>query len=103
VNTIAFRCQAEVLVRRVEHDIAIGGLRQRPFPHVSRCQPGPLGEFGGRRRAVLVQGIEQTQPVPDANGGHAERASEIAEHLSNQPVQFITINFVHNRSLGVQR
>ena len=93
-----FRRQAEALVRRVEHDIAIGGLRQRPFPHVSRCQPGPLREFGSRRRAVLVQGIEQTQPVADANGGHAERASEIAEHLSNQSVQFITVDTTHDRS-----
>jgi hypothetical protein len=35
----------------------------------------------------------------NANGGHAERTAEIAEH-SNQALQFVAINVAHSRPLA---
>src|SRR5262249_50917552 len=91
-----FRRQAERLLVRVEDNVAVGGLRMRPFADVTFGQTGPLRELGAARRTMTMEGIEQSEPKADTNRRHAERAAEVAEHLSHQGVKLIVVEITHS-------
>jgi len=45
-----------------------------------------------------VQGVEQAQPQANANRGHAERASKVAEHLAHERIELVFIELRHRDS-----
>ena len=92
--------EAVALRRAVVADVAVGGLGERPFPHIALCQPGACREFSGRRGSLSMERVEQAQPEADAHRRHAEGASEIAEHLADQSIEFVVVYCGHRSFLG---
>jgi hypothetical protein len=83
--------QAETLRGAFIGDVAVGSLSERPFPHVALRQPRSCGELGRSRGPLVMESVEQAQPESDSRRRHAEGATEIAEHLPDQGIEFVIV------------
>ena len=100
-NHRLLRRQAETCRGALVVDVAVGSLGERPFPHVALRQSGSCGEFGGSRGALVMERVEQAQPIADPRRRHAEGAAEIAEHLADQGIEFVVVYCGHRSLLQV--
>ena len=80
--------EAEALGFRIEVDIAVGGLGQRPFAHIALVQPARARRQLRGGGGALAQRLEQAQAQADPNRRHAHRAAQVGQHLANEVVQF---------------
>ena len=76
--------QAEVAACRVVIDIAVRGLRQRPFADIAFVEPARAPRQLGSVRRPVAKRVEQAEPKADTHGRHAQRAAEIAQHLADE-------------------
>jgi hypothetical protein len=45
---------------------------------------------------MTMEGVKQPEPEADPNRRHAERAAQIAKHLSHQGVKLIVVEITHS-------
>src|SRR5258708_10133986 len=93
----------EPLLLGIECDVAVGSLCQCPFAHVALGQPGFRREVGSARGTMALKGVKEAQPEADADRRHAERASQIPKHLSDQYSKLVVVDITHGCAALLKR
>ena len=72
-------------------------MRHRDISTIKFGYGPPLA---GRRLTALVQDIKEAKSKAQPNRGHAERAAQIAEHLTDKLIQLGFVELRHHRLLA---